>query len=290
MLAYLSELLQGECDDARGAASSRGEWTVPAPSSHSQRDAAFSVLDDQSTRHRQRTPIHHHAAMSGLFGNPPAATGSATSGGLFGNLGSNQPAAGASTAAAPKPLFATNTASPAPSGGLFGNLGASSSAAPASQTTTTSATGGGLFGGLGAPATSQPQSTGSLGGLFSKPAATQQTQGTQQPNTYSLFGGTQQAGAQQQTGGLGQSTLLGASTQPQQQTSATLSQSTAGTTRSAHFDHLLERSRKRNAGENGFGNFDELPTLQLGLGDIARKVRNLGQGGPSADQAQDRAA
>ena len=56
------------------------------------------------------------------------------------------------------------------------------------------------------------------------------------------------------------------------------------------FDHLLERSRKRNAGENGFGNFGGLPTLQLGLGDIARKVRNLGQGGPSADQAQDRTA
>ena len=31
----------------------------------------------------------------------------------------------------------------------------------------------------------------------------------------------------------------------------------------------------------------ELPSLQLGLGDIARKVRNLGAGGPSAEQARD---
>jgi nuclear pore complex protein Nup93 len=75
--------------------------------------------------------------------------------------------------------------------------------------------------------------------------------------------------------------------QPQQQQGAPLSQSTAGTGRSAHFDHLLERGRKRNAGENGLTNFDELPSLQLGLGDIARKVRNLGAGGPSAAQAQD---
>lgn len=68
-----------------------------------------------------------------------------------------------------------------------------------------------------------------------------------------------------------------------------LTQANAGSGRSAHFDHLLERGRKRNAGENGIGNFDELPSLQLGLGDIARKVRNLGSGGPSADQVQDRA-
>ncbi|KAF2025276.1 nuclear pore protein-like protein [Setomelanomma holmii] len=102
---------------------------------------------------------------------------------------------------------------------------------------------------------------------------------------------------QQQTSGLGGSSLFGTSTtqqQPQQQQGASLSQSNAGTGRSAHFDHLLERGRKRNAGENGGSNFDELPSLQLGLGDIARKVRNLGAGGPSADQvrdgAQDRAA
>jgi nuclear pore complex protein Nup93 len=102
---------------------------------------------------------------------------------------------------------------------------------------------------------------------------------------------------QQQTSGLGQSSLFGTTStqqQPQQKQGASLSQSNAGTGRSAHFDHLLERGRKRNAGENGGSSFSELPSLQLGLGDIARKVRNLGAGGPSADQvrdgAQDRAA
>ena len=92
-----------------------------------------------------------------------------------------------------------------------------------------------------------------------------------------------------QTSGLGQSSLFGttATQQSQQQQGTSLSQANTGTGRSAHFDHLLERGRKRNAGENGLTNFDELPSLQLGLGDIARKVRNLGAGGPSAAQAQD---
>jgi nuclear pore complex protein Nup93 len=115
--------------------------------------------------------------------------------------------------------------------------------------------------------------------LFSKPATTQQSNMSNP----------------QQTSGLGQSSLFGgASTQQQpqqqqqqQQQGASLAQSSAGTGRSAHFDNLLERGRKRNAGENGGSNFDELPSLQLGLGDIARKVRNLGAGGPSADQGRD---
>jgi len=98
----------------------------------------------------------------------------------------------------------------------------------------------------------------------------------------------------QQTGGLGQSGLFSgasnAATQPQQGPAGALLEPNQANARSAHFDHLLERGRKRNAGENGLGNFDELPALQLGLGDIARKVRNLGTGGPSADLAQDRAA
>ncbi|KAF2872221.1 Nup93/Nic96-domain-containing protein [Massariosphaeria phaeospora] len=95
----------------------------------------------------------------------------------------------------------------------------------------------------------------------------------------------------QQTATGGQGSIFGTtSTQQQQQPGGPLSQSNAGAGRSAHFDHLLERGRKRNAGENGLSSFEELPALQLGLGDIARKVRNLGAGGPSADQTHDRAA
>jgi nuclear pore complex protein Nup93 len=228
---------------------------------------------------------------------------------LFGNLGGAQPASsGPSTSGTPaiKPLFgAAPSTSTGTTPSLFGNLGGGASNAPSgtSQPASTGGLGGSLFGSalggakpaataafpsLGTPSASQPQTqTGGFSSLFSKPATTQQSN----MNT------------QQQTSGLGQSSLFGTTStqqqpqqqqQQQQQQGASLSQSNAGTGRSAHFDHLLERGRKRNAGENGGNNFDELPSLQLGLGDIARKVRNLGAGGPSADQvrdgAQDRAA
>jgi nuclear pore complex protein Nup93 len=224
---------------------------------------------------------------------------------LFGNLGGQQPASsGAQTsgAPAPKPLFGAlgNNTSSGTTSSLFGNLGGGPSGAPSSQPASTGGLGGSLFGGsLGAakPATSsfpslsaapasQPQTqTGGFSSLFSKSAT------AQQPTM----------GNQQQTSGLGQPSLFGATStqqqpqqQQQQQQGVSLSQSNAGASRSAHFDNLLERGRKRNAGENGGTNFDELPSLQLGLGDIARKVRNLGAGGPSAGQvrdgAQDRAA
>ncbi|KAF1842482.1 NIC-domain-containing protein [Cucurbitaria berberidis CBS 394.84] len=219
---------------------------------------------------------------------------------LFGNLGASQPASsGPSTGG----LFGNTTgASTATTPSLFGNLGGGASSAQAG--TTQPASGGGLGGGLFGSSLGGPKSTATATpSLFSGATSTSQPQ--QQPQTqssgFSLFSkpGTQSTTAnplsnQQQTTGLGQGFLFGsASTQQpqqqpqQQQQGASLSQSNAGTTRSAHFDHLLERGRKRNAGENGSSNFDELPSLQLGLGDIARKVRNLGAGGPSADQARD---
>lgn len=130
--------------------------------------------------------------------------------------------------------------------------------------------------------TSQPQTQSSGFSLFSKPAA-QSTAANplapaQQTSTLggsSLFANASTAQPQQQQ------------QQQSQQAGAPLAQGNVGAGRSAHFDHLLERGRKRNAGENGSNNFDELPTLQLGLGDIARKVRNLGAGGPSADHVRD---
>ncbi|KAF2828354.1 NIC-domain-containing protein [Ophiobolus disseminans] len=224
---------------------------------------------------------------------------------LFGNLGGAQPASTGTSASgtpATKSLFGAplnTSSSTTPS--LFGNLGGGTSGAASgtSQPASTGGLGGGLFGStlgsarpastsafpsLGGTSTAQPPAqTGAFSSLFNKPPPTQQST----------------MNNPQQTSGLGHSSLFGtASTQqqppPQQQQGASLSQSNVGTGRSAHFDHLLERGRKRNAGENGGASFDELPSLQLGLGDIARKVRNLGAGGPSADQvrdgAQDRAA
>ncbi|PVI01398.1 NIC-domain-containing protein [Periconia macrospinosa] len=236
-------------------------------------------------------------AFAPLFGGNTATTSSGSTPSLFSNLGGAQPAAGTSK---PTSSLFGGTSGTAPaaapnSGGLFSNLGASTSAAqPASQPTASGGLGTSLFGGgLGGTSTNTPASTATpalslggataqaqpatsgFGGLFSKPAG-QQTQPATSTNP-------------QQTAGPAQPSLFGTSQAPQQP-GGPLSQSNAGTGRSAHFDHLLERGRKRNAGENGLSNFDELPTLQLGLGDIARKVRNLGTGGPSADQAQDRAA
>ncbi|KAH7380625.1 Nup93/Nic96-domain-containing protein [Pyrenochaeta sp. MPI-SDFR-AT-0127] len=222
-------------------------------------------------------------AMSSLFGNlggsQPASSGSSTTGGLFGTT------AGARTGTTPSlfgnlgggtPGAQPGTSQPASSGGLGGGLFSSVQAGANSTATATPS----LF--TGATSTSQPQTQTGGFSLFSKPGQSTATNPLSNP---------------QQTSGLGQSSLFGtASTQQpaqqqqqqqQQQQGAPLSQSHAGTSRSAHFDHLLERGRKRNAGENGTSNFDELPSLQLGLGDIARKVRNLGAGGPSAGQAQD---
>ena len=224
---------------------------------------------------------------------------------LFGNLGGNQPAASAAPASSSTfgSLFASKpaTTSAAPAGGLFGSLGGATSGATSNtaQPANSGGFGGSLFGGaLGAkPAASPaPASSAPTGGLFGGAAPEQP-----QTQTTSLFGGlggaTQQSTANQpsnltQPSGIGASSLFGAAStqqpqQPQQQQGAPLAQANAGTGRSAHFDHLLERGRKRNAGENGLTGFDELPSLQLGLGDIARKVRNLGAGGPSAAQAQD---
>ncbi|KAH0558466.1 hypothetical protein GP486_004879, partial [Trichoglossum hirsutum] len=82
-----------------------------------------------------------------------------------------------------------------------------------------------------------------------------------------------------------QSNFFGASTattsQPQQQQQQGQGQQQSPS-QPAFFDSLLERSRQRNKDVNGSSTLGELPSLQLGLGDIARRVRQLG--GPAAAQ------
>ena len=217
-----------------------------------------------------------------LFGTSQNQAPSSSGGGLFGNLGQNKPATTPSLfggASNPQPpstsagggLFGSSTTtSAAQSGGLFGRV-----EQPASTSTPQS---GGLFGrveqpastsssslfpSLGASTSQQPAS----GGLFGKTANTQQ-QGTSNTGTASLFGGSTLGATQNQ----GQS--------QQQDGQQNVPSDREG--RPAYFDQLLERGKKRQNGDNGTNAFGELPSLQLGLGDIARKVRNLGQGGPSA--------
>ncbi|KAF2712324.1 NIC-domain-containing protein [Pleomassaria siparia CBS 279.74] len=196
----------------------------------------------------------------------------------FFTASSGGPPAASTASSAGGTLFGTGSAAPSnPFGG------------PTATSGTSQAPGLGSLGGLGLGASSTPKTTAqATGSLFSFPTTQSQTGG--------LFSTTASKAPQQsttanplQTGVGGQSSWLGGTGTHQEQTGTPLTQSTTGT-RSAHFDHLLERGRKRNARENGLTSFDELPTLQLGLGDIARKVRNLGTGGPSGDQGQDRAA
>ena len=187
------------------------------------------------------------APARGLFGQSTTQTGQA--GGLFGNSTTSQPAQTGG-------LFGSSgTSQPAPGGGLFGGM---------SQTART----GGLFG----SSTTQPAQTGSLFG----------TSTTAQPvQTSSLFGNTTISQPAQQTGlfaappirGISQSGFLGQKASSQQ--NGQPAQSENGLS-SAYFNTLLEKNKKRGRASDEDSGFGEVPSLQLGLGDIAKKVRQLG--------------
>lgn len=206
--------------------------------------------------------------MFGSLGQPAQPSG----GGLFGNPTSSQTPASQT----PKPslfsLGTQQTSQPASSGGLFGSLGTSTSASQPQQTASS-----GLFGNpssagslFGNPSQSQPaqQSTGfpTLGQSILQPAT--QTGGS------SLFGQAQQQQQGQQQG----------QTSSEEQNGRPGQSKGPSSLQAAYFDQILERGKKRNSQENG--GLGDLPSLQLGLGDIARKVRNLGTGGPSAEHAK----
>ncbi|RAK98034.1 linker nucleoporin NIC96 [Aspergillus ibericus CBS 121593] len=115
-----------------------------------------------------------------------------------------------------------------------------------------------LFGGAGLGATAQSASI--FGNTSKSPALTggtsfaKQPQVPQQPTPSSVFG--------------------------QNQTQVNAAQQSGQTTQPAFFNSLLERGKKRPIsaiGQNG--NYEDLPSLQLGLDDIRRKARELGAGG-----------
>ena len=126
-------------------------------------------------------------------------------------------------------------------------------------------------------------------------------------NTGSLFGGgglgaaTQSSslfGNQSGTPGLTGGTSFAKPSQVQQQPTsssvfaqdqarANAAPSSSQTTQPAFFNSLLERGKKRPISaiaQNG--NFEELPSLQLGLDDIRRKARELGAVGSKEFQPQ----
>jgi len=184
---------------------------------------------------------------------------------------------------------------------LFSNLGNSQNKPSLSGGQTIgSQSGTSLFGGLNTAKPTQPtsslfnsqmqlptqqpqqQSQGSTG-LFGSLSSNSQAPQQQQSQTGSLFGalGSASQPSQQQSqtasvfGSLGTQnkndgqTGLGVSTSniPIQQQQAQQS--------GAYFDSLLEKSRKRAHGETAL---EDLPSLQLGLGDLRHRIKRLGPG------------
>lgn len=197
-----------------------------------------------------------------LFGSATTApqTTAASTGGLFGGLGT-----GTSQAPATGGMFSGMgaTSQPQSTGGLFG----SSTAKPQQQTNSAS---GGLFGGLGTTPATQSQQTGGLFGATTQPQTTSGTTG-------GLFGSSlaqpQQQQQQQTAGGLfGNTTtqpnpsgsMFAPTPQPQPLAQSIQQNGTSG----AYFDAILEKSRKRAHDEDSLG-------LQLGLGDIRRRMKRL---------------
>lgn len=235
------------------------------------------------------------ATGGGLFGQSTAAapaqqTGAATGGGLFGQ--NTQAQTGTSTGGGG--LFGQNTQNQTQQTGTTGS-GLFGQAAPAQQTSTT---GGGLFG----QSTTQNQPAASSGGgLFGQGTQAQQARPSMFGGTSTLsgstlvgggtsaFGGGQQQQQQpqqqqQQTSGFGASfggsllgqaqntqngaSVLGGQTQNAGQSAAAAPSQPAG----AYFDSLFAKTQKAG---NGNTNMEDLPSLELGLGDLRHRLRKL---------------
>ncbi|KAI9719681.1 MAG: hypothetical protein M1828_006113 [Chrysothrix sp. TS-e1954] len=161
--------------------------------------------------------------------------------------------------------------------------------------TSNASTGSSLFAGLGSGSTSQaPAPSG--GGLFgsNKPATTMSgpslfgstSNQPHAPSGSSLSGSSSQP--QTTNSAPTQSTLFGSSIltnqtgQPVQQSEnrnqqdGTVAQSGSGSVSAARFGDIIERGKKRRDPAGDDMNSGQLPSLQLNLGDISSKLRNLG--------------
>ena len=217
--------------------------------------------------------------MSALFGQ------SKPSSSLFTNISS---ATSAQSQAAPTSSLFRNSSQPQQSSGLTTNLfGALPTSLPQSQTSLFSYLGGDQRpNGFGS---SQPQNQtdNAGGGLFGTGSASI----VQPQQASSLFSGAQNNAATAQSAPQSQSQQQNndsdqaAQGQHQQQSTP---QSRRGQVNSqpAYFDNLLERGRKRPRDADGGPGFRDLPSLQLDLGDIAKKVRELGDVGEQAHQGR----
>ena len=199
---------------------------------------------------------------SSLFGNPNPATSAQTqstpTSSLFGTTSQPQQSSGQPS----NPFGSLGASQPQTQSSLFLGLGGEQkpilfgSSQPQQQT---SNAGGGLFG-TNSASHAQHQQMSSLFG------AAQNNVTTTQPPALSPF--PPQSQPQQQNNQSGQV--------PQVQQVGQQPRAGQVTSQPAYFDNLLEKGRKRTHNADGGPGFRDLPSLQLGLGDIAKKVRELG--------------
>lgn len=196
----------------------------------------------------------------------------------------------------------TSTSQPGQTSNIFGNLGGSATTSQPPQTNN-------LFGSLGTSKAEGTKTGGDLGSIFANLQPNNQgasnpfanTASTSAPTlgatatTTAPFGASLFSNTANTSAPAGSS--LFASQQPQQQGQATQPQQNNGglrtsTSQPAYFNSLLEKGKKRAHDTNGASSFAELPSLQLGLGDIARRARELhgtgqlaGRGGSTDSRA-----
>lgn len=173
-------------------------------------------------------------------------------------------------------------------GGLFGSL--ASSQAPAPQSTGTPLQQSSVFaelsGQLKPPASANVSdsqastlATGSGGGIL----GSSQLAGAQPPHNTSFPDSQNNATTSQPFG----SSFISPQQSQQQQTQSGQSQGWTGqpslgisrSSQPVYFDNLLEKGRNKANDHPGGSGFGELPSLQLGLGDIARRAREIGGAG-----------
>ncbi|KAL9591304.1 MAG: hypothetical protein Q9179_007859 [Wetmoreana sp. 5 TL-2023] len=170
---------------------------------------------------------------------------------------------------------------------IFANLGNQQQSKPATSS---------LFPNLGSTQAQQSQPAHST--LFSNLASSSQPQQTSSIQTSSLFGAPKPAASQPASTNpfAAQATTSASSifsSPPQQQSAqpgqdAQQSAAPARLSQPAYFDSLLEKGKKRAREADGGSGLGQLPELQLGLGDIARRVREIG--GIGSQTPADRAA
>ncbi|KAG6007511.1 nuclear pore complex subunit [Claviceps maximensis] len=208
---------------------------------------------------------------SSSFGQPAQQSAAPSiGGGMFGSFGQAKPTTGGdqqSSGGFGQP--AQQSTAPSIGGGMFGSFGQAKQ--QEQQPTTTGTSGGGIFGQFGQ---TRPLGT-SAGSLFgSQPQAQQTSTLSGTTAAPSLFGGSTMAAAtpnntqqpQQNSGILGGS-LWGASMQPAQPQNSQ-PQQPAG----AYFDSLFAKTQKDGGNKT---NMEDLPSLELGLGDLRHRLRKL---------------